>query len=65
MDYLSPIFNETAYCLGVEKLLGITNDVTERATVIRVMMMEFNRISTIRGEALTVEQFGQIAQQLS
>src|SRR6058998_4431030 len=21
MDYLSPIFNETAYCLGVEKLL--------------------------------------------
>ena len=28
MDYLSPIFNETAYCLGVEKLLGITNDVT-------------------------------------
>jgi len=26
MDYLSPIFNETAYCLAVEKLLGITND---------------------------------------
>jgi NADH-quinone oxidoreductase subunit D len=46
MDYLSPIFNETAYCLGVEKLLGITNDITERATVIRVMMMEFNRISS-------------------
>ena len=22
MDYLSPFFNETAYCLGVEKLLG-------------------------------------------
>ena len=46
MDYLSPIFNETAYCLGVEKLLGITNDVPERASVIRVMMMEFNRISS-------------------
>jgi NADH-quinone oxidoreductase subunit D len=46
MDYLSPIFNETAYCLGVEKLLGITNDITERATVLRVMMMEFNRISS-------------------
>ena len=46
MDYLSPLFNETAYCLGVEKLLGITNDVPERATVIRVMMMEFNRISS-------------------
>ena len=22
-DYLAPLFNETAYCLGVEKLLGI------------------------------------------
>ena len=22
MDYLSPFFNETAYCLGVERLLG-------------------------------------------
>ncbi|MGC0363646.1 NADH-quinone oxidoreductase subunit D [Rhodococcus sp. 27YEA15] len=46
MDYLSPIFNETAYCLGVEKLLGITDDIPERATVIRVMMMELNRISS-------------------
>ena len=25
MDYLSPFFNETAYCLGVEKLLDITD----------------------------------------
>jgi NADH-quinone oxidoreductase subunit D len=46
MDYLSPLFNETTYCLGVEKLLGITNDVPERASAIRVMMMEFNRISS-------------------
>ncbi len=46
MDYLSPLFNETAYCLGVEKLLGITNDVPERASVIRVLMMELNRISS-------------------
>ncbi len=46
MDYLAPIFNETAYCLGVEKLLGITNDVPERASVIRVLMMELNRISS-------------------
>ncbi len=46
MDYLAPLFNETAYCLGVEKLLGITNDVPERASAIRVMMMEFNRISS-------------------
>ncbi|CAB5001151.1 unannotated protein [freshwater metagenome] len=46
MDYLSPLFNEAAYCLGVEKLLGITNDVPERASVIRVLMMELNRISS-------------------
>ncbi|HEY4898761.1 MAG TPA: NADH dehydrogenase (quinone) subunit D [Candidatus Nanopelagicaceae bacterium] len=46
MDYLAPIFNETVYCLGVEKLLGVTNEIPERASVIRVMMMEFNRISS-------------------
>ena len=46
MDYLAPIFNETAYCLGVEKLLGITNDIPERASQIRVLMMELNRISS-------------------
>ena len=46
MDYLAPIFNETAYCLGVEKLLGITDQIPERATVIRVMLMELNRISS-------------------
>ncbi len=46
MDYLSPLHNETAYCMAVEKLLGITGDVPERASVIRVMMMELNRISS-------------------
>ncbi len=46
MDYLSPIFNETAYCLGVERLLGIEDQVPERATVIRVMMMELCRIAS-------------------
>ncbi|KAA8962881.1 NADH dehydrogenase (quinone) subunit D [Mycobacterium sp.] len=46
MDYLSPFFNETAFCLGVEKLLGITEQIPERANVIRVMMMELNRVSS-------------------
>ncbi|MBY6411039.1 NADH-quinone oxidoreductase subunit D [Rhodococcus sp. BP-252] len=46
MDYLSPFFNETAYCLGVEQLLDITDDIPERATVVRVMLMELNRISS-------------------
>jgi NADH-quinone oxidoreductase subunit D len=46
MDYLSPIFNETAYSLAVEKLLGITEQIPERATTIRVLMMELNRIAS-------------------
>lgn len=46
MDYLSPFFNEVAYCLGVERLLGITDQIPKRANVIRVMLMELNRISS-------------------
>ena len=46
MDYLTPLYNETAYCLAVEKALGITEQVPERANVIRVLMMELNRISS-------------------
>nr|WP_324193601.1 NADH dehydrogenase (quinone) subunit D [Nocardia otitidiscaviarum] len=46
MDYLSPFFNETAYCLALEKLLDITDDIPERASVVRVMLMELNRISS-------------------
>jgi len=46
MDYLSPMFQETAYCLAVEKLLGVTEQVPERATIIRVLMMELTRISS-------------------
>ena len=44
MDYLSNFFNETAYCLSVEKLLGI--EVPPRATTIRVMLMELERIAS-------------------
>jgi NADH-quinone oxidoreductase subunit D len=46
MDYLSPLFNETAYCLAVERMLGIEAAVPERASIIRVMMMELNRIAS-------------------
>jgi len=46
MDYVAPLFQEAGYCLAVEKLLGITDDVPERASVIRVLMMELNRISS-------------------
>ncbi|MET7987902.1 MULTISPECIES: NADH-quinone oxidoreductase subunit D [unclassified Streptomyces] len=46
MDYLTPFFNETAYCLGVEKLLGITDQIPDRASIIRVLLMELNRLSS-------------------
>src|SRR5215469_3507890 len=45
-DYLAPLYNEAAYCLATEKLLGITDQIPERASVLRVMMMELNRISS-------------------
>jgi NADH-quinone oxidoreductase subunit D len=44
MDYLSPLFNELAYSLAVEKLLGI--EAPERAQAVRVILTEFNRISS-------------------
>jgi NADH-quinone oxidoreductase subunit D len=46
MDYLAPIFNEAAYCLAVERLLGITDDIPQRAQTIRLLFMELNRISS-------------------
>jgi NADH-quinone oxidoreductase subunit D len=44
MDYLSPIHNETAYCLAVEKLLDV--EAPERAQALRVLLMELNRIAS-------------------
>ncbi|GAB3079003.1 NADH-quinone oxidoreductase subunit D [Nocardioides zeae] len=46
MDYLSPFFNEATYVLGVERLLDIEHDVPEKAQVMRVLLMELNRISS-------------------
>ena len=46
MDYVAPLFNEAVYCLAVEKLLGITDDIPERASVLRVLVMELNRIAS-------------------
>ena len=43
-DYLSPFFNETAYCLAVERLLGI--EAPPRAQVLRVLLMEMNRVAS-------------------
>ncbi|HEY2203817.1 MAG TPA: NADH-quinone oxidoreductase subunit D [Pseudonocardia sp.] len=43
-DYLSPLFTETAYCLGVERLLGI--ETPRRAQLGRILLMEINRIAS-------------------
>ncbi len=45
-DYLAPLFNEAAYCMALERLLGVEDAVPERAKIIRVLMMELNRISS-------------------
>jgi NADH-quinone oxidoreductase subunit D len=46
MDYLSPLFNELGYCLAVEKLLGVTDQIPERASALRVILTELNRVSS-------------------
>ena len=44
MDYLSPLHNELVFALAVEKLLDV--EVPERATWIRMLMSELNRMSS-------------------
>jgi NADH-quinone oxidoreductase subunit D len=46
MDYVSNISHEVAYCLAVEKLLNITNDIPKKASVIRVLFLEASRIAS-------------------
>jgi NADH-quinone oxidoreductase subunit D len=48
-DYLTPLFNEATYCLGVERLLGVEDRIPERAQIIRVLMLELNRIASHLG----------------
>jgi NADH-quinone oxidoreductase subunit D len=44
IEYLSSYHEEMAYCMAVEKLLGI--EVPKRAQVIRLVMCELNRIAS-------------------
>ena len=44
MDYLAPLFNEQAYSMAVEQLLGI--EVPPRAKYIRTFMAEMNRLAS-------------------
>ena len=44
MDYASPIFNELAFCLAAEELLGL--ELPPRAAWIRMLMCELNRLTS-------------------
>ncbi len=43
LNYVSPLINNVAYAMAVEKLLGL--EITERAKYIRVIMSELSRIT--------------------
>ena len=44
MDYIANFNNEHAYCMAVEKLMGL--EVPERAEYVRVILCELNRIAS-------------------
>ena len=44
MDYAAPLFSELAFCMAVEQLLNL--EVPPRATWIRMLMCELNRVSS-------------------
>jgi NADH-quinone oxidoreductase subunit D len=59
-DYVAPFFNELAYCMAVERLLGI--EVPERAQLIRVLVCELNRITShLVGLATTGLEMGAVS----
>jgi len=45
-DYLAPLYNELTYCLGVERLLDVEDQIPERVRVIRVLVCELQRIAS-------------------
>ena len=46
MDYLGAQSNSLAFCLSVEKMLGIDEQMPERVNAIRVLIAELQRISS-------------------
>jgi NADH-quinone oxidoreductase subunit D len=45
LNYVSPMLNNVGYAMAVEKLLGMTGQVPERAQFIRVIVGEISRIT--------------------
>jgi NADH-quinone oxidoreductase subunit D len=46
MDYLSPLNNELVFSMATERLLGIDEDIPQRAVWMRMLLSEFNRMSS-------------------
>jgi NADH-quinone oxidoreductase subunit D len=46
LDYLAPMHNNLGYVLAVEKLLGLTEQIPERAQVVRVILAELTRLKS-------------------
>lgn len=46
MDYLSPLGNNLAYSLAVERLLGIDDQISEKIKYTRVLLAELQRIAS-------------------
>ena len=46
MDYVASMNSEHAYVMGVERMLGIENDIPKRIEYIRVVVAELNRLAS-------------------
>ncbi len=46
LDYLAAMNSEHAWAMGIEKMLGIENDIPKRVEYIRVLVAELNRIAS-------------------
>ncbi len=46
LDYLAAMNSEHAWAMGVERMLGIENDIPKRVEYIRVLVAELNRIAS-------------------
>src|SRR6187399_3650662 len=46
MDYLGPQSNSLAFCLSVERLMGVEGQMPDRVKNIRILLVELQRISS-------------------
>lgn len=46
LDYVAAMNNEHAYAMGVERMLGIENDIPKRTEYVRVLVAELNRLAS-------------------